>query len=453
MQLLIYEGIKKSPLSLRLIFYIILFSLLMTLISAALQAAFEYRQGLQNIQNNLQLVEKSYLQPIAASNYNLDEELMQVQLQGLVQLGDIVYAAVTDSEKSTTYWLTAGDPAARRDIVKTFPLPHLTVTGKIYETGTLTVAVNFDGLYSRLKERIMGILVENILRIFFIALFMFFITQAIVTRHLTKIALYADNVDLEQLEDELALERRAGKRYRPDEFDWLVEAINKMRLRLSDGMKDLKKSRDDLKQSRDDLRRNFEETVASLASASEKRDPYTSGHQERVTRLALAIAKEIGLSDKQTEGLCIAALLHDIGKIGLPAEYLSKPSRLSSIERAALEHHAEIGYDILKNIHFPWPVAEIVYQHHELLDGSGYPQGLTDKEIHLEAKILTVADVVEAMSAHRPYRPSLGIAAALDEINSGRGTRYHAASVDACLRIIKEKKDEFYSKDWCPLFL
>lgn len=210
---------------------------------------------------------------------------------------------------------------------------------------------------------------------------------------------------------------------------------------------------EELKKSRDDLHASLEETVTSLASTAEKRDPYTAGHQQRVDLLACAIAKELGLADQEIEGIHIAALLHDIGKITLPSEYLTKPTKLSKEERAIIKFHTEVGYDILKNIHFPWPVAEIVYQHHEHLDGSGYPRGLTDKEILLEAKIITVADVVEAMSSHRPYRPSLGINKALDEIRSGRGTRYHAPSVDACLHLILEKKVELASEDWCPLFL
>lgn len=207
-----------------------------------------------------------------------------------------------------------------------------------------------------------------------------------------------------------------------------------------------------LKKSRDDLHSSLEETVTSLASTAEKRDPYTAGHQQRVDRLACAIAKEIGLPDQQIEGLHIAALLHDIGKITLPSEYLAKPTKLSTEERAIIKCHTEVGYEILKNIHFPWPVAEIVYQHHEHLDGSGYPRGLTDADILLEAKILAVADVVEAMSSHRPYRPSLGITRALDEIRDGRQIRYHAPSVDACLHLILDKKIEFFSEDWCPVF-
>jgi PAS domain S-box-containing protein/putative nucleotidyltransferase with HDIG domain len=203
-----------------------------------------------------------------------------------------------------------------------------------------------------------------------------------------------------------------------------------------------------LKTSRDELHNSLEETVKSLASAAEKRDPYTAGHQMRVDKLACAIARELGLSEQQIEGLHFAAVLHDIGKISLPSEYLAKPSRLSDQERAIIKCHTEVGYEILKNIHFPWPVADIVYQHHEHLDGTGYPRGLIDKDILLEAKILTVADVVEAMSSHRPYRPSLGLETALDEIRAGRGTLYHAQSVDACLHLVSEKKVDLTTTAW-----
>ncbi len=236
------------------------------------------------------------------------------------------------------------------------------------------------------------------------------------------------------------------------DIDVIIEKINVMASQIAARDKQLRDLIESIEKSRDDLHQSLEETVISLASTAEKRDPYTAGHQERVNRLALAIAKEQGLPEQQMEGLHIAALLHDIGKIALPAEYLAKPTKLSELEKLVIQHHSEVGYEILKNIHFPWPVAEIVYQHHEHLDGSGYPRGLTDNEIYLEAKILAVADVVEAMSSHRPYRPSLGINAALDEIRAGRGTLYHSPSVDACLRLVEEKKIEFFSKDWCPLF-
>ncbi len=205
-----------------------------------------------------------------------------------------------------------------------------------------------------------------------------------------------------------------------------------------------KRAEEALKKSHYELTRSLNETVSSLSLTAEHRDPYTAGHQHRVDILACAIAQEMNLSKEQIKGLHIAAILHDIGKIALPSEYLAKPTRLSSEERAIIKCHTEVGYEILKNIHFPWPVAEIVYQHHELLDGTGYPRGITDNAILLETKILTIADVVEAMSSHRPYRPSLGLEAALEEIRMGRGTKYHKDSVDACLSLITNKKVEVF---------
>lgn len=201
-----------------------------------------------------------------------------------------------------------------------------------------------------------------------------------------------------------------------------------------------KRSEEALVKSHNRLHRNLEETVRSLALTAEKRDPYTAGHQVRVERLAHAMAVEMGMSEDQLQGLHFAALLHDIGKISLPSEYLSKPTRLSEEERTIIKCHTEAGYEILKSIHFPWPVAQIVYQHHELLDGTGYPRGLTASDIMLEAKIITVADVVEAMSSHRPYRPALGVQAAMDEIRSGKGSKYHSQSVEACLYLLIDRQ-------------
>jgi PAS domain S-box-containing protein/putative nucleotidyltransferase with HDIG domain len=203
---------------------------------------------------------------------------------------------------------------------------------------------------------------------------------------------------------------------------------------------DRKRTEEDLWKSHNQLYKNLEETVRSLALTAEKRDPYTAGHQMRVERLVHAIALELGLAENQLQGLYFAALLHDIGKVSVPSEYLAKPTTLTKEERSIIQCHSEAGYEILKNIHFPWPVAEIVYQHHELLDGSGYPRGLTGPDILLEAKIITVADVVEAMSSHRPYRPSLGIEAALDEIRSNKDIKYDIESVEACIYLIEEKK-------------
>ncbi len=182
-------------------------------------------------------------------------------------------------------------------------------------------------------------------------------------------------------------------------------------------------------------RKVLEGAIEAIAMTLEMRDPYTAGHQQRVARLACAIAEEMGLPQQQIDGLRIAGLMHDLGKVTTPAEILSKPSKLTETEFSIIKNHPQVAYDILKKIDFPWPVADIVLQHHEYLDGSGYPQGLKEKDILLEARILTVSDVVEAMASHRPYRPALGIDKALDEIKFRKGTRFDANVVDACLSI------------------
>jgi putative nucleotidyltransferase with HDIG domain len=175
------------------------------------------------------------------------------------------------------------------------------------------------------------------------------------------------------------------------------------------------------------------------------RDPYTSGHQHRVASLARAIAGEIDISSDQAEGVYMAAAIHDIGKISLPAEILSKPVKLSDIEVQMIQAHSQVGYDILKNIDFPWPIAEIVLQHHERMDGSGYPNKLVGDEILLEARIVGVADVVETMASHRPYRPSIGLDKALEEIAHNKTVLYDSQVVDACLSLFSEKGYELPS--------
>lgn len=199
----------------------------------------------------------------------------------------------------------------------------------------------------------------------------------------------------------------------------------------------------ELKRSYKKLRRTLEETVNSLASALETRDPYTAGHERRDALLACAIAKEIGLDENRIEGLRIASLIHDIGKLAVPVEILSKPTKLTALEYGLIKVHPEVGYNILKDVEFPWPVAQIVYQHQERIDGSGYPQGLKGDEILLEARILAVADVVEAMASHRPYRPALGIDKALEEIKKNKGILYDVKVADTCLKLFAEQKFKF----------
>ena len=171
----------------------------------------------------------------------------------------------------------------------------------------------------------------------------------------------------------------------------------------------------------------------------ELRDPYTAGHQTRVANIACRIAKELGWGADQIQGLRMAALVHDIGKIAIPAEILTKPSKLSEFEEKLMEEHASHSYELLKDIDFPWDIADIVHQHHERLDGSGYPQHLRGNAILPEARVLAVADTIEAMSTHRPYRPALGLPAAIDEIKSLAGTKLDKEFVDAAVRLFEGK--------------
>jgi len=187
------------------------------------------------------------------------------------------------------------------------------------------------------------------------------------------------------------------------------------------------------------LRKGIDDTIRAMAMIVEERDPYTAGHQERVANLSVAIAQELNLSEEQISGIRMAGMIHDVGKIKVPAEILSKPTKLSHIEFSLIQSHAEVGYRILETIAFPYPVAKIAYQHHERINASGYPQRLKGDEILIEARILAVADVVEAMASHRPYRAALGINAALDEIEKNSVTLYDAGAVEACLRLFKEK--------------
>lgn len=197
-----------------------------------------------------------------------------------------------------------------------------------------------------------------------------------------------------------------------------------------------RKAEEALKESIANLKMTLNETVNALVAVAEKRDPYTAGHQHRVAVLACAIAEEMGLPQKQIEGILVASKLHDIGKIYVPNEILNKPGRLTDMEMGIIKSHPNIGYEILEKIPFECPVAKVVFQHHEKLDGSGYPLGLLGDEILIEAKILCVADVVEAMASHRPYRPALGVYKAIEEIIKNRGVLYEVEVVDACLKVI-----------------
>lgn len=194
-----------------------------------------------------------------------------------------------------------------------------------------------------------------------------------------------------------------------------------------------------LRYNMDELRQAMGGVINALALTVEMKDPYTAGHQKRVADLARAIAKEMGLPGEQIDAIRLAGNIHDIGKITLPGDILSNPRDLTDIELSMIRTHAQAGYDLLKKIDFPWPIAEIVKQHHERVDGSGYPLGLAGNKIDMQAKILAVADVVEAMASHRPYRPALGIQKALEEISRKKGTLYDPAVVEACLILFNQK--------------
>lgn len=202
---------------------------------------------------------------------------------------------------------------------------------------------------------------------------------------------------------------------------------------------DRKIAEEELRVTTEKLRRSLAGTIHALSVTVEARDPYTAGHQKKVSNLARAIAQEMGLSKDAVEHIRMSGTIHDLGKISVPAEILSKPTKLTKIEFDLIKIHPQAGYSILKDVDLPYPIAEIIYQHHERLDGSGYPRGLRGEDILLESRIITVADVVEAISSHRPYRPARGVDAALEEIEKNKGVLYDTETVNTCMRVFREK--------------
>jgi putative two-component system response regulator len=229
--------------------------------------------------------------------------------------------------------------------------------------------------------------------------------------------------------------------------DYLIKgsATGNMLFRVIRYAMERKSTEEELKKSLEKLTRALNGTIKAIAMTVEIRDPYTAGHQKRGAKLARAIAQEMNLDPQIVEGVQLASLIHDIGKISIPAEILSKPSLLSTLEFSLIKVHPRVGYDILKEIDFPWPIAQTVLQHHERINGSGYPAGLKNNEILLEAKILAVADVVEAIASHRPYRPAYETKDAMTEIIEKQGILYEPIVVKSCLKLFKDKKYSFYS--------
>jgi len=243
------------------------------------------------------------------------------------------------------------------------------------------------------------------------------------------------------------MELRLAKEELENRVEIRTEELSKVNEELSGRVIETRRAEDQLQNTLERLERALEGTVQAMSLTIEMRDLYAVGHQRRVASLAVAIAEELHLPSEKIEGLRLAGIIHDIGKIAMPAELLTKPTRLSRTEFQLVKDHPRIGYEILKNIQFPWPVAHIILQHHERMDGTGYPEGLLGDAILLEARILAVADVVEALSSHRPYRPAIGIEKALEEIRRGRGIRYDMRVVDACMKLFKDHRYSFKNEN------
>ena len=254
----------------------------------------------------------------------------------------------------------------------------------------------------------------------------------------------------EAVEKGVAVQREL---YEPTLERWLLSAIYPTTMKTETGqtiyvhvvhdITDRKVAEEKLKDNYTKLAKMTDGVIQALAQTLECRDPYTAKHQMEVSRLAVAIARKMNIDEERVEGIRIAGLIHDIGKITIPSDILNKPGKISNPEFEIIKTHCEIGYNILKDIEFPWPIGTIVWQHHERIDGSGYPRGLVDAEISLEAKIIAVADVVEAMSSHRPYRQALGPNAALDELEDKKGILYDKNVADACLYLFNNNMFTF----------
>jgi putative nucleotidyltransferase with HDIG domain len=256
---------------------------------------------------------------------------------------------------------------------------------------------------------------------------------------------------LQDMEDKVAAFQAGGVDYITKPFQ-LEEVLARVRTHLSlyrlqrnleavveARTRELQQAMQSLCDSRKQYSDVLEQIIQAIALTIEKRDPYTAGHQARVSLLAAAIAQELQWDAEQINGLRLACMVHDIGKIQVPAEILSRPGRLPPVEYAIVKIHVQAGYDILSQVSFPWPIADVILQHHERLDGSGYPHGLKGESILPQARIMAVADVVEAMASHRPYRPALGLERALEEIQRGAGSLYDSEVVAACVRLFTEK--------------
>ncbi len=257
-----------------------------------------------------------------------------------------------------------------------------------------------------------------------------------------------DAAERVRIEKELRLARIEIDRL----VDKRTEQLSRVNDELHDKVLETRRSEDYLQSSLERLERSLEGTFRAMSMTLEIRDPYMAGHQHRVSSLAAAVAQEMNLPWEKIEGVRFAGIIHDIGKISAPVEIMTKPCRLTKTEFQIIKDHPRVGYEMVKDIAFPWPVAHIILQHHERLDGSGYPEGLVGDAILQEARILAVADVVEAISALRPYRPALGLEKGLEEIRKGRGIRYDTRVVDACIRLFRDGRFAFKKETEATLY-
>ena len=345
------------------------------------------------------------------------------------------YPLKDDSDKITGFSIIVQDITARKQSVEALKEAEARYRTVFENTGTATVIIEENMIISMANsqcEKLSGYSKEEI-------------------ENKIKWTDFVVPEDLEEMKKYHIARRKAGEKP-PTEYEFLMMdkkgVIKNIFLKISiiPGSKKSIASLVDitqLKQSEEKLKKTMDVTLETMSNIIEAKDPYTAGHQQRVSQLATAIAKEINLSQDKIEGVRIASLIHDIGKIGIPTEILSKPTKLSDIEFSLIKEHPQIGHDILKSNDFSHPIAQIILQHHERLNGSGYPNNLKGDKILPEAKIIAVADVIEAMSSHRPYRPALGNDKALEEISQNKGILYDPDIVDACMKLFKEKEFKF----------
>ncbi|OGP88414.1 MAG: hypothetical protein A2031_10075 [Deltaproteobacteria bacterium RBG_19FT_COMBO_43_11] len=245
---------------------------------------------------------------------------------------------------------------------------------------------------------------------------------------------------------ELLMENRRLVELTKKQNEELGQLNKTLEAKVIEKTSDLLAKAEELKVSYEKAQMILDGTVKTMSKIVETRDPYTSGHEAKVAIISCKIAEEMGLPKEQIEAIHIAATLHDIGKISVPSEILTKPGRLSDLEMEIIKTHCRVAYDILKTIKFPYPVADIILQHHERMDGSGYPQGLKGENILLDARIIGIADVIDAMASHRPYRPALGVDVAMEEIVKFKGKLYDSTVVNACLKIYKTAGKEAFTQ-------